>query len=93
MAGKVSQLNFAWTAGAVSLALAKARGRVVQLRRKLETAPPTGEPDRSGQHLLSFAAVDARKQVWEYGAPRVRPEDKPGYLIGRRNPHSWPDLS
>ncbi len=42
--------------------------RVVLLRRKLEGAPPTGEPDRSGQHLLSFATVDARKQVWEYGA-------------------------
>ena len=38
------------------------------MRRKLEGAPPTSEPDQSGQHLLSFATVDARKQVWEYGA-------------------------
>jgi len=42
--------------------------RVVLLRRKLEGTLAISEPDANGQHLLSFATVDARKQVWEYGA-------------------------
>jgi hypothetical protein len=42
--------------------------RVVLLRRKLEGALAIGEQDANGQQLLSFATVDARKQVWEYGA-------------------------
>jgi hypothetical protein len=42
--------------------------RVVLLRRKLEGALAISEPDANGQQLLSFATVDARKQVWEYGA-------------------------
>jgi hypothetical protein len=42
--------------------------RVVLLRRKLEGALALGEQDANGQQLLSFATVDARKQVWEYGA-------------------------
>src|SRR6185312_8073398 len=42
--------------------------RVVLLRRKLEGALAISEQDANGQQLLSFATVDARKQVWEYGA-------------------------
>jgi len=42
--------------------------RVVLLRRKLRALRRPANPDQSGQHLLSFATVDARKQVWEYGA-------------------------
>jgi hypothetical protein len=42
--------------------------RVVLLRRKLEGALAISEQDAKGQQLLSFATVDARKQVWEYGA-------------------------
>ena len=42
--------------------------RVVLLRRKLEGVLAVGEQDANGQHRLSFATVDARKQVWEYGA-------------------------
>jgi hypothetical protein len=38
------------------------------LRRKLEDALAISEQDANGQQLLSFATVDARKQVWEYGA-------------------------
>ncbi|HXJ76149.1 MAG TPA: transposase, partial [Candidatus Dormibacteraeota bacterium] len=37
--------------------------RVVLLRRKLEGAFAISEPDANGQQLLSFATVDARKQV------------------------------
>ena len=42
--------------------------RVVLLRRKLETTLAISEQNANGQQLLSFAAVDTRKQVWEYGA-------------------------
>jgi len=42
--------------------------RVVLLRRKLEGALAISEQDANGQQLLSFATVDKRKQVWEYGA-------------------------
>ena len=42
--------------------------RVVLLRRKLASAPPARGGDADRQPLLSFAAVDARQQVWEYGA-------------------------
>jgi len=42
--------------------------RVVLLRRKLEGALAISEQDVNGQQVLSFATVDARKQVWEYGA-------------------------
>jgi hypothetical protein len=42
--------------------------RVVLLRRKLESAPAISQQDPDGQHLLSFATVDVRKQAWEYGA-------------------------
>lgn len=42
--------------------------RVVLLRRKLEGALAIREQDANGQRLLSFATVDARKEVWEYGA-------------------------
>ena len=38
------------------------------LRRKLEGVLAFGEQDANGQQLLSFATIDARKQVWEYGA-------------------------
>ena len=42
--------------------------RVVLLRRKLEGTLAISEQDTNGQRLLSFATVDARKQVWQYGA-------------------------
>jgi hypothetical protein len=42
--------------------------RVVLLRRKLEGTLAISEPDANRQQLLSFAMVDARKQVWEDGA-------------------------
>ena len=42
--------------------------RVVLLRRKLEGILAIGEPDANGQQVPSFATVDIRKQVWEYGA-------------------------
>jgi len=42
--------------------------RVVLLRRKLEGTLAFGEQDAGGQQVLSFASVDARKQIWEYGA-------------------------
>jgi hypothetical protein len=42
--------------------------RVVLLRRKLEGTLAISEQDADGQQRLSFATVDARKQVWEYGA-------------------------
>jgi hypothetical protein len=42
--------------------------RVVLLRRKLEGVLAISEQDANGQQLLSFATVDSRKQVWEYGA-------------------------
>lgn len=42
--------------------------RVVLLRRKLEGSLAISEQDANGQQLLSFATVDKRKQVWEYGA-------------------------
>ena len=42
--------------------------RVVLPRRKLEGALAFADQDANGQQLLSFATVDARKQVWEYGA-------------------------
>ncbi len=41
--------------------------RVVLLRRKLENAPASGKQDADGQHSLSFATIDARKLVREYG--------------------------
>lgn len=44
------------------------RRRVVLLRRRLEGALAISERDANGQQRLSFATVDARKQVWEYGA-------------------------
>jgi hypothetical protein len=37
-------------------------------RRKLEGALAISEQDANGQQSLSFATVDARKQVWEFGA-------------------------
>ena len=42
--------------------------RVVLLRRKLEDTIAISEQDANGQRLLSFATIDARKQLWEYGA-------------------------
>jgi hypothetical protein len=42
--------------------------RIVLLRRKLEGALAISEQDANGQQMLSFAVVDTRKQVWEYGA-------------------------
>jgi hypothetical protein len=42
--------------------------RVVLLRRKLEGSLAISEQDANGQQMLSFATVDTRKQIWEYGA-------------------------
>jgi hypothetical protein len=42
--------------------------RVVLLRRKLEGALAISEQNTHGQQVLSFAMVDTRQQVWEYGA-------------------------
>jgi hypothetical protein len=42
--------------------------RVVLLRRRLEAPLVISEQNANGQQLLSFATVDKRKQVWEYGA-------------------------
>ena len=58
--------------------------RVVLLRRKLASAPPARGGDADRQPLLSFAAVDARQQVWEYGALVTS--------MGRRDPHPGPGV-
>jgi hypothetical protein len=42
--------------------------RVVLLRRKLDRPLAITEQDEGGQQRLSFATVDLRKKVWEYGA-------------------------
>ena len=42
--------------------------RVVLLRRKLDRPLAITEQDEDGQQRLSFATVDPRKKVWEFGA-------------------------
>jgi hypothetical protein len=42
--------------------------RVVLMRRKLEQPLAISEAGEDGQQRLSFATVDPRKKVWEYGA-------------------------
>jgi hypothetical protein len=70
MDGAWSEAGHGWEGQSTQLRLDGwgCQRRVVLLRRKLESAPAISEHDADGQHLLSFAAVDARKQVWEYGA-------------------------
>jgi hypothetical protein len=68
--GPWSDAGHGWQGQSVQLRLDGwgCQRRVVLLRRRLEGALAISEEDANGQQLLSFATVDARKQVWEYGA-------------------------
>jgi hypothetical protein len=70
MNGPWAEAGHGWQGQSVELRLDGwgRQRRVVLLRRKLEGTLAISEQDNSGQQLLSFATVDARKQVWEYGA-------------------------
>lgn len=68
--GPWSDAGHGWQGRSIDLRLDgwSRQRRVVLLRRKLEDTIAISEQDANGQRLLSFATIDARKQLWEYGA-------------------------
>jgi hypothetical protein len=70
MDGAWTEAGHGWYGQAIPLRLSgwSRQRRVVLLRRRLKGALAVSEQDANGQHRLSFATVDARKEVWEYGA-------------------------
>ena len=68
--GPWTDAGHGWQGQSIALRLVgwSRQRRVVLLRRKLQGTLAISGKDASGQQRLGFATVDARKQVWEYGA-------------------------
>jgi hypothetical protein len=69
-AGRWSPAGRGWEGQSIELRLHgwSRQRRVILMRRKLDRPLAITEQDEDGQQRLSFATVDPRKKVWEFGA-------------------------
>jgi hypothetical protein len=69
-AGRWNPAGRGWEGQSIELRLQgwSRQRRVVLLRRKLDRPLAITEQDEDGQQRLSFATVDPRKKIWEFGA-------------------------